>query len=95
MLCLLRSYAPLLTDVAGALHTHLVYACVYVCMFGACRVVQQQRAVVVLLVDLLDVSGSLLGKVRELVGKWCVGLVFHHGSCVMSFFVLLCMLFCS
>ncbi|EFN51397.1 hypothetical protein CHLNCDRAFT_141029 [Chlorella variabilis] len=33
------------------------------------KVVQQQRALVVLLVDLLDASGSILGKVRELVGN--------------------------
>jgi len=32
-------------------------------------VVQQQRALVVLLVDLLDASGSILGKVRELIGE--------------------------
>ena len=31
--------------------------------------VQQQRAVAVLLVDLLDASGSFLGKVRDLVGR--------------------------
>ena len=33
-----------------------------------CRVVQSQRALVVLLVDLLDASGSILGRVREFVG---------------------------
>lgn len=32
------------------------------------RVVQGQRALVVLLVDLLDASGSILGRVRDLVG---------------------------
>lgn len=34
-----------------------------------CRVVRNARALVVLLVDLLDASGSMLGRVRELVGN--------------------------
>ena len=34
------------------------------------RVVQQQKALVVLLVDLLDASGSILGRVRDLVGEF-------------------------
>lgn len=45
------------------------------------RVVQQQRALVVLLVDLLDASGSILGKVRELIGKRWMSLA-RGGSCL-------------
>ena len=37
------------------------------------RVVQQQKALVVLLVDLLDASGSILGRVRDLVGAYWGG----------------------
>ncbi|KAL4452721.1 hypothetical protein ABPG75_008383 [Micractinium tetrahymenae] len=33
------------------------------------KVVQQQKALVVLLVDLLDASGSIMGRVRDLVGN--------------------------
>lgn len=48
---------------------------------AGCRVVRGARALVVLLVDLLDASGSLLGRVRDLVGNNPIVLV---GESVMS-----------
>lgn len=54
---------------------------------AGCRVVRGARALVVLLVDLLDASGSLLGRVRDLVGNNPIVLVGEHRAisvCVVA-----------